>query len=116
MIIQIDDDSLKDKSKEEISKIITDTLNGEFNFPGIKIYGEPPEDLSTLEYNNLEYNNLEYNYLKLEFKEDLRKLINHYSIENDTNTPDWCIADYLINCLLSMTCIINGRDIWYKKE
>jgi len=33
------------------------------------------------------------------FREQLRDLLNHYSMENGSNTPDYILADYLISCL-----------------
>lgn len=34
-----------------------------------------------------------------EFKEALCELINMYSLENDSDTPDYILADYLCSCL-----------------
>lgn len=42
------------------------------------------------------------NYNKIpEFAEELRCLLNRYSMENDSNTPDWVLAKYLISCLMA---------------
>lgn len=108
MIIKISDDTLIGKTDKEIAKIATDIFCGKMNVPGIEIYGEPPEDKEEPEKN--------YMFLNPEFKEELRQLINKHSIENDSQTPDWCIASYLINCLTAMNCVINGRDIWYEDD
>jgi len=47
------------------------------------------------------------------FAEELETLINKYSVENDSNTPDFLLAEYLIGCLAaySVTCL--KRDTWY---
>ena len=47
------------------------------------------------------------------FKADLQELINRYSIEQDSNTPDYLLAEYLIKCLDNYASIINGKDNWY---
>ena len=46
-----------------------------------------------------------------EFKDELTKLINRHSLENDTNTPDFILAEYLIRCLDAFT-VVNLRDEW----
>lgn len=49
----------------------------------------------------------------LEFQNELRKLINKYSMENVTNIPDYIIAEYLINCYVALNRAINIRDRHY---
>lgn len=49
----------------------------------------------------------------LTFKKELESLINKYSKENDSNTPDFILADYLGNCLKSFEITIKERDKWY---
>jgi hypothetical protein len=53
---------------------------------------------------------------KEKFKKDLEKLINNYSLENENDTPDFIIADYLIECLDNYSNIIKARDKWYGDE
>jgi hypothetical protein len=48
-----------------------------------------------------------------EFKKELTSLINKYSIENRSNTPDYLIADYLFHCLLAFETATNRRVRWY---
>ena len=48
------------------------------------------------------------------FEMELVSLINKYSIENDSNTPDFMLAEYLIVCLSKFNVIMNKRDSWYK--
>jgi hypothetical protein len=44
MIIKIDDKTLeKYQTNEELSKVIVDILNGNFDYPGITIVGEPKD-------------------------------------------------------------------------
>ena len=47
------------------------------------------------------------------FKRDLAKLINIYSLEAVSNTPDFIIAEYLTNTLLEFDKLMQSRDNWY---
>ena len=49
-----------------------------------------------------------------EFEKELKELINRHSMENDSNTPDWILAQYLSSCLSSFAEIIRKRENWYK--
>lgn len=50
------------------------------------------------------------------FVEGLRALINNYSKENASNTPDFIIAQYLDNCLLALNQAIQQRETWYGRD
>lgn len=50
---------------------------------------------------------------KVSFKKELEQLINKYSMENTSNTPDFILAEYLWGCLLNYEDIINRRNSWY---
>ena len=45
-----------------------------------------------------------------DFQSDLRKLINRHSKENDSDTPDFILAEYLNNCLENFNNIIRKRE------
>lgn len=45
----------------------------------------------------------------MSFEIELRSLINRYSIENGSNTPDYILADYLNECLCSFNRATNRR-------
>jgi hypothetical protein len=47
------------------------------------------------------------------FENDLRELINRYSKENDSDTPDTILAQYMNDCLKSFTEATRARDRWY---
>lgn len=47
-------------------------------------------------------------------EKDLMRLINMYSLENESNTPDFILAGYLINCLDVFNKTINRRSKWYR--
>ena len=48
------------------------------------------------------------------FEIDLEKLINEHSIDNDLNTPDYILADYLVNCLENYRKITEERENWHQ--
>jgi hypothetical protein len=43
------------------------------------------------------------------FEQDLRRLINKYSMENDSNTLDLILAEYLHACLTSFNITTRAR-------
>ncbi len=47
------------------------------------------------------------------FREDLRILINQYSKENCSGTPDFMLADYLVDCLDAFEKVIARRLEWH---
>lgn len=54
----------------------------------------------------------------LSFEQELIKLINRFSQENQSNTPDFILAEFLNGCLENYNRSINQREAWYgrKKE
>lgn len=48
---------------------------------------------------------------KESFKKELAVLINQHSLENESNTPDFILADYLVKCLETYNHIIFGREV-----
>jgi hypothetical protein len=50
------------------------------------------------------------------FELELRQLLNEHSKENGSNTPDYILAQYLINCLDNFNNIIRQRENWYGRE
>ena len=51
-----------------------------------------------------------------DFENDLSALINKYSQEGRSNTPDFILARYLIHCLKAYNVAVSGRDSWYGFE
>ena len=47
------------------------------------------------------------------FEKELSDLINRHSKENDSNTADFILAKYLVNCLKCFNEATNRRDKWY---
>jgi len=51
-----------------------------------------------------------------EFTKELEKLINKYSMENGSDTPDFLLAEYLTGCLVTFDKVVLRRSVWYGKE
>lgn len=49
----------------------------------------------------------------MNFEEELKALINRYSKENESNTPDFILAQYLSDCLKAYEKVIKKRNEWY---
>lgn len=47
------------------------------------------------------------------FRQELTALINACSLENLSNTPDYMLANYLIDCLHAYNAAVRNRDHWY---
>lgn len=47
------------------------------------------------------------------FEKELQHLINRYSLENGSNTPDFILAKYLVSCLESFNNTVKSRQKWY---
>lgn len=50
------------------------------------------------------------------FQKELICLINRYSKENDSDTPDFILAEYLRNCLNNYNETMNKRNKWYGEK
>lgn len=50
------------------------------------------------------------------FKQELTTLINRHSKENGRGTPDWMLAEYLVNCLEAYDLAVSKRKQWYGRE
>lgn len=44
---------------------------------------------------------------------ELAALLNKYSAENESNTPDFILARYMMSCLDAFEVALNGRARWY---
>lgn len=51
-----------------------------------------------------------------EFEQELTTLINRYSLENGSNTPDYILAAYLRRCMYNYNTTVNERDTWHGKH
>jgi hypothetical protein len=50
------------------------------------------------------------------FQRELEQLINKYSVESESNTPDFILAEYLGNCLSTFNIAIMRREDWYGRN
>jgi hypothetical protein len=50
---------------------------------------------------------------QISFEKALEQLINCHSIENESNTPDFILAEYIRGCLDTFRNTVNKRDKWY---
>lgn len=53
---------------------------------------------------------------EMTFQEALENVINAYSMENGSNTPDFVLAKYLKSCLIAFDVASREREKWYGKE
>jgi hypothetical protein len=51
-----------------------------------------------------------------DFVKELEHLINCHSIENESNTPDFILAQYLAGCLAAFTTATQQRETWYGRD
>jgi hypothetical protein len=47
------------------------------------------------------------------FIHELERIINCASLENESDTPDWILAQYLRDCMKAFTVASNSRRNWY---
>ena len=45
-------------------------------------------------------------------QDELSSLLNRYSRENDSNTPDFILANFMMMCLRAGEYLINMREQW----
>lgn len=50
------------------------------------------------------------------FEQELESLINRYSKENESDTPDFILAEYLIACLDTWNKSVVSREKWYSRQ
>lgn len=53
---------------------------------------------------------------KKEVIRDIARVLNKYSMENASNTPDFILAHYLVNCLEAWNGAHNAREDWYGEK
>lgn len=45
--------------------------------------------------------------------DELAALLNKYSVENDSDTPNFILASFMLGCLRSFTEAVQRRDSWH---
>lgn len=53
---------------------------------------------------------------KEDFRARLENLINCFSLENGSDTPDFVLAQYLLDCLQSYDTALQAREEWYGRK
>jgi hypothetical protein len=48
--------------------------------------------------------------------ERIRHALNCVCAENESNTPDFILADYLVSCLAAFDRAVNQRERWYGRS
>jgi hypothetical protein len=48
-----------------------------------------------------------------QFRKELEQLINRHSLENGSDTPDFMLAGYLVDCLAAFDKAVTQRTRWY---
>lgn len=66
---------------------------------------ETEEDLNSLRYNKDQ-----------NLGADIAEVINKHSRENESNTPDFILGEYLLDCLKAFEKCSNSREAWYGKK
>ncbi len=49
------------------------------------------------------------------FESELEKLLNKYSIENESDTPDFILSKYIMRSLKTWKESIEERDLYYER-
>lgn len=50
------------------------------------------------------------------FHKELEQLINRHSKENESNTPDFVLAQYIESCLSAFTTAVQQRETYYDRD
>ena len=53
---------------------------------------------------------------KTELEKKLSDLINCESRENDSDTPDFILAEFMMACLDAFELANNKREVWYNRK
>ena len=48
-----------------------------------------------------------------ELEREFSRIINAHSLENDSNTPDFILARFMIDCLINFHLTMTERIYWY---
>ena len=48
-----------------------------------------------------------------EIVRDLAKVVNKYSLEQESQTPDYILAEYMLKSLSDLNRLMRDRDYWY---
>ena len=49
------------------------------------------------------------------FEHELKTILNRYIMENDSDTPDFILATYMMECLHAYNKALQNREKWYRR-
>ena len=52
----------------------------------------------------------------MDFQKELTELLNKHGFDNEFNTPDFLLSEYLISCLMAYEKIKKYNDDWHKSD
>ena len=81
--------------------------------PGRPLTAAETPDAPTGTESDAEHPLRQYLVREQAFERELTALINKYSRENDSNTPDFVLADFLRGCLMAFNIATRSRETWY---
>lgn len=55
-------------------------------------------------------------YTRPDFKTSFTQLLNSYSMENHSDTPDFILMEYLCDCFMAFNRATNDRERWYGRK
>ena len=50
---------------------------------------------------------------RMEFANKVEEVINQFSIENKSNTPDYILAEFMVSCLAAFEATSLRREAWF---
>lgn len=51
--------------------------------------------------------------MKESFIKELEQVINKHGVDNELNTPDFILAQYVVRCFANLGGLMAGRDTWF---
>lgn len=51
----------------------------------------------------------------IDVEEEIRQVLNRHSVENQSGTPDYILAEYLLNCLKNFNEAVAKRAEWRRE-
>lgn len=52
----------------------------------------------------------------MNLEQELKSCLNRHSAENDSNTPDYILAQFLLGCLAAWNTGVQQRETWYGRD
>jgi hypothetical protein len=56
---------------------------------------------------------MDYSEKNYNLEMELRRVLNSFCQENESNTPDWILAVYVLDCLDAFNRAVNDRERYY---